>query len=308
VKLFETKAAYQSGAIPKQDYIQAMHAVHSYLYEYAEFIRETDIACIKVTDGTVTMTSRSTGVRVCCDRADKRIPPLESLNFGHYESSEQDLAFRMIDPGATVLDIGANIGWYSLNIARTVPGVHVMAFEPLPDTFNQLLRNIELNDVTNVVPHNFGFSDQEQELPFYYCPDSSGSASAANIGDRDDAKRIACKVRRLDDFVAESGAGPDFIKCDVEGAELFVFQGGMESIGRHKPVILTEMLRKWSAKFNYSPNDIIDLLSSAGYRCHTIQEGRLVRFRRMDENTVQTNFFFLHPDQHAAKIEALVSG
>jgi FkbM family methyltransferase len=307
VRLFETRAAFRSGDTLKQDYIDAMYAQHRCLYEYAEFIRETDIARIEVTDGTVVMTSRSTGVKTYCDARDKRIPPLESLNFDFYERSEMDMMFRIIEPGFTVFDIGANIGWYSLNIAKTVPNVRIMAFEPLPETFGQLSRNIELNEVTNVQAYSFGFSNKEQELPFYFCPDSSGSASAANIGGRNDAKLVRCRVRRLDDFVAESGVVPDFIKCDVEGGELFVFQGGMESIRKHKPVILSEMLRKWSAKFNYSPNDVIDLLSSAGYRCYAIQDDRLARLQRMNESTVETNFFFLHVDKHKTKIDALVS-
>jgi FkbM family methyltransferase len=305
VRLFETKAAFQSGKIGKPEYIQEMHKLHSHLFEYAEFIRNTDIARIEITDGAVVMISRSTGVRVYCDAKDKRIPPVESLNFGQYERLEMEMVLRLVEPGFTVFDIGANIGWYSLNIARVIPDIRVMAFEPLPDTFEHLSRNVELNKANNVCAYNFGFSNEEKELTFYFCPDSSGSASAMNIGERSDARLVRCRVRRMDDFVEESGAGPDFIKCDVEGAELFVFQGGMESIRKHRPIILAEMLRKWSAKFNYSPNDIIDLLSGAGYKCYAIRNSKLAEFGRMDENTVETNFFFLHPDRHAAQIHAL---
>lgn len=57
------------------------------------------------------------------------------------------------------------------------------------------------------------------------------------------------------------------------------------------------MLRKWSAKFNYHPNDIIQLLAGIGYRCFTAQNDKLVPFSRMDENTTETNFFFL-PHKH----------
>ncbi|WP_342228107.1 FkbM family methyltransferase [Rickettsiella endosymbiont of Rhagonycha lignosa] len=52
----------------------------------------------------------------------------------------------------------------------------------------------------------------------------------------------------------------DFIKCDVEGAELTIYTGGINVIREHKAIIFTEMLRKWSVKFNYHPNDIIALL------------------------------------------------
>jgi hypothetical protein len=65
------------------------------------------------------------------------------------------------------------------------------------------------------------------------------------------------------------------------------------------------MLRKWSAKFNYNPNDIIDLLFGLGYRCFTAKADQLVEFFRMDDNTIETNFFFLHSGNHSALIESL---
>jgi hypothetical protein len=111
-------------------------------------------------------------------------------------------------------------------------------------------------------------------------------------------------VRTIDEFSAEKGLKVDFIKCDVEGAELFVFQGGVKTISRDKPVIFTEMVRKWSAKFNYHPNQIIELLRGIGYRCFRAEGNALVEFPVMDENTAETNFFFLHALKHAGLIEA----
>jgi hypothetical protein len=63
------------------------------------------------------------------------------------------------------------------------------------------------------------------------------------------------------------------------------------------------MLRKWSAKFNYHPNDIIELLNSIGYLCFTIREKNLKEFHLMDENTLDTNFIFLHKENHANQIK-----
>jgi hypothetical protein len=60
-------------------------------------------------------------------------------------------------------------------------------------------------------------------------------------------------------FVAKNNAKVDFIKCDVEGAELFVYQGAKATLMQQKPIVFTEMLRKWAAKFDYHPNDIIAL-------------------------------------------------
>ncbi len=96
----------------------------------------------------------------------------------------------------------------------------------------------------------------------------------------------------------------DFIKCDVEGAELNVFRGGLKSIAKHKPIIFTEMLRKWSARYGYHPNAIIDLFHSNGYRCFVINQKMLSKVTKIDDDTVETNFFFLHKDKHASLIAA----
>ena len=90
----------------------------------------------------------------------------------------------------------------------------------------------------------------------------------------------------------------DFIKCDVEGAELLVFKGGLNTIKRDKPIIFSEILRKWSAMFNYDPNEIFDLFKSEGYLAFTVNTNVLLPFCRMDESTVETNFFFLHAEKH----------
>jgi len=97
----------------------------------------------------------------------------------------------------------------------------------------------------------------------------------------------------------------DFIKCDVEGAELFVFRGAKETIATYKPIIFTEMLRKWAKKFDYHPNEIISLFNGLGYRCFSIRNGFLSELSYMDDSTVETNFFFLHKEKHMSQLQKL---
>jgi FkbM family methyltransferase len=311
MNLKDTKSAYLSGQMSKPEYIDGMYQLHQRLFEYADFLEGTDIGKIEITDGTVVMTSRTTEVKIYCDKYDKRLAPLEILNFDFYEKTDSGMMFQLLkrlmeqrEEQVNFFDIGANIGWYTLNLAKTFEKVKFFAFEPIPMTFEKLKANVELNQV-NVNLHNFGFSNQEQELTFYYYPEGSVNASAANLSESDNVQTIPCFVKKLDDFTAEKSLTVDFIKCDVEGAELFVYQGGIESIKKNKPIIFTEMLRKWSLKFNYHPNAIIDLLCGIGYRCFTAKEDNLVDFFKMDENTMETNFFFLHSVNHATLIESL---
>src|SRR4051812_26601522 len=99
----------------------------------------------------------------------------------------------------------------------------------------------------------------------------------------------------------------DLLKCDVEGAELFVFRGGRETLARHQPIIFAEMLRKWSAKFEYHPNDIISFLRPLDYSCFALDSAGLSRCDEVTDATTQTNFIFLNTSKHRELIESCVA-
>lgn len=306
MSLASIKKRYAAGAITKSDYIAEMHKVHARLYEYSDFIRSTDIGKIEIVDGEVIMTSRATGIRMYCERSDYRIAPIEILNFGAYEENEAAMMRSLLSEGDCYFDIGANFGWYTISLAMTVRGLKVWAFEPVPKTCAYLQRNVDLNDVANVEILNFGLAENAGECVFYFYPEGSGNASLANLSERSDTEKIVCRLRRLDDVVAEMDARVDFIKCDVEGAEFLVFKGGLETLRQQRPIILTEMLRKWSARFNYHPNEMILMMRELGYRCFTAVDAKLKEFQLMDDTTLETNFFFLHDIKHADKISRLL--
>jgi FkbM family methyltransferase len=288
---------FDSGELKKPEYIDRMFEIHRNLFAYSRYIPSTDISSIEIRDHLVIMTARSSGIRIACNEEDKRIAPIEILNFGHYERDESAMMLRLIGPRDTILDVGANVGWYSLNFAKQCPLARIHAFEPIPQTFKQLEGNVVLNHVQNVQTHNIGLSNREDTLTFYYYAAGSGNASSANLADDPTTQVISCAVTTLDTYCDNAGLPVDFIKCDVEGAELLVFQGGHRTIARNKPVVFAEMLRKWSAKFNYHPNDILKLFFDLGYRCFTVRGDRLHEFFAMNEDTVETNFIFCHPDR-----------
>ena len=74
----------------------------------------------------------------------------------------------------------------------------------------------------------------------------------------------------LDQWTANQQIKPDFIKCDVEGAELLVFRGGQETLRRDQPIVFAELLRKWSKPFGYHPNDMLCLFRGLGYLCYAV--------------------------------------
>lgn len=303
--LLKLKSDYHKGKIAKTDYIAEIYKIHHHLFEYADLIGKTDLEKIEIDSHEVVMTIKKLGIKMSIIKNDHRSQPLEIFNFDQYEKEELDLTLKLIKENFVVFDIGANIGWYSIIIGKLKKNAKVYAFEPIPQTFKFLKKNIKLNRLENVILFNLGLSDKSGKFTLYFSPERTGNASFQNLSGNKKTKKIACKVTTLDDFVKKRRTRCDFIKCDVEGAELLVFKGGIKTIDKFKPIILTEMLRKWSAKFNYHPNDIIKLLRSHGYKCFSIKEGKLKELRQMNLKTTETNFFFLHQETHAIEIKNL---
>jgi FkbM family methyltransferase len=303
----DTLSKYEDGVIDKPSFIKAMYEEHhAALFDYSTYLQKTNIASIEITDDSVVMTSRDKGVKMICPPGDHRVAPIEALNFLDYETIDSAMIMRLVSPNDCVVDIGANMGWYSINIAKTYPSCKVHAFEPIPKTYAYLEKNIKLNQMENILSHHIGLSSERKDLTFYFYPEGSGNASSANLSERKDAELVTCHVEKLDDFVITNKLHVDFIKCDVEGAELFAFQGATETLQRDKPIVFTEMLRKWAAKFNYHPNEIIALFVSFGYQCFYAEGSSLKELLEMTDETVETNFFFLHSEKHADLISELV--
>lgn len=306
MKISEIHAAFSQGEISKHAFIREVYEErHAILFEYAAHLHKTNIKKIEIEDDHVIMTSRDRGVRIFCIPGDFRVVPIEILNFFDYEKSDSAMIGRLVTDGDSVLDIGANVGWYSINLALSRRKSQIHCFEPIPQTFSYLRKNLELNAVANVTAYNFGFSDSAGVFDFYFYEEGSGNASSANISDRDDVQVCQCQVTTLDQFTTEKQIAVDFIKCDVEGAELLVFRGGEKTIIRDLPIIFSEVLRKWSAKFHYDPNEIFNFFQCLGYRAFTVSDDSLKEFFVMDDATIETNFFFLHTEKHSRQIKRL---
>lgn len=302
-KIESDRRSFAQKKIEKPDFIKKMYSDwHSYLFEYAEAIEPTNVARIEITNNEVIVTTKDRGLHFIAIKNDRRIAPIAMLNFNDYELQETRMVMNLVKDNATVFDIGANVGWYSINLAAANRNAAIHAFEPIPKTFSALQKNVTLNRLNNVTLNNFGLSNHPGEFPFYYYSEGSGNASMANLSERTEIERVNCALSTIDDYSLQNNVSVDFIKCDVEGAELFVFQGGLETIKRDKPIVFSELLRKWAAKFNYQPDEILSFFDEIGYSAFTVLDEKLVLFSSMDETTVETNFFFLHKKNHLCEI------
>ena len=161
---------------------------------------------------------------------------------GSYKPAETAFLRRQVRRGMNVLDIGANIGWFTVNMAMLVgPGGRVDAFEPRDDVARCLRRTLAENRLTNALVHCCALAAENGEGLIAFAEQDSALASAhLVVGDEAPAGEATQPVplRRLDSAI---WGGVDFIKLDVAGAERLVLDGGDIVIGRDRPVILSNV-------------------------------------------------------------------
>ncbi len=306
-ELEKLRHAHETGALAKQAYIEAIHARHAALFDYTAFIAGTDVESLRILPEGVFVRSRAQQIELWLDPHDQHLVPYTLMNFRAYETAETEFLKSIAGDHWTVIDIGANCGWYSLALAKRFPGATIHACEPIPATHEVLVRNIRHNGFGNIRTHMLGFSDHATTLEFLHTPNCSGATSLIHAGqpvqDAVALQKVTCPCTTLDLFCAQHGIVPHLVKCDVEGAELMVIQGGKQALAAHKPVILIELLRKWAKKFSYHPNDVVDILGALGYRLFTIGADGLRPCPGIDDGTEETNFVFLHREQHREIIE-----
>lgn len=297
------RAAFERGELDKHAYSRAMAEQHAALTEYGELLRGTSAAKIEIADDGIWMQSRLAPVWISYDPADRGSPPIVILNFGAYEPENFALWHSLLPAGASIADIGANIGWYTLHAAALDPSATVVAFEPVPKSFEQLRRAIVRNGLSRVTTENVAVADHTDGLTLIADLSIAGAASVHPTIMLDHPQTIHVSSVTLDGYAKEHALHFDAIKLDVEGGELAVLRGATQILTTDRPLVFCEMLRRHARAFGYHPNDIITLMAGHGYRCFTLSGGRLQAFAEMTEETMQTNFFFLHTEAHAARID-----
>jgi FkbM family methyltransferase len=177
--------------------------------------------------------------------------------------------------GNVFVDIGANVGWYTLLAASIVgDGGTVHCFEPRPQTVDHLAQTIALNRLERCVTlHRCGLSDADGEMMLVWSPSSGnpgGSHLAGEVPPGMRGENVALttldglKLPRL-----------DFLKIDVEGAEMRVFAGGRKTIEQCRPVILSEISPEMLSRVSGSSTEAyFSYFAGLGYRCYVIDGER----------------------------------
>lgn len=210
------------------------------------------------------------------------------IYLGDYERWESRMVRRLLRPGMTFVDIGANIGYFSLLAARLVKSTgHVYAVEPSPYAFGRLRRTIADNRLESLVlVEPVGLGAEPGSTKLYDSHPSNHTPSM--FGDENAAARVV-PITTLDDLFAKWGVSHvDLLKIDVEGYEPKVFAGAKEALARRKiKAILCEFNGHWLAQGGSSSAKLYRLLLDAGF------EDQNGRGRVPSETELENRLFIL---------------
>lgn len=173
----------------------------------------------------------------------------------------------LLQPGMVVYDVGANVGFQALLAAHLVTAQgRVLCFEPVPENARQVAHNAALNGFSHLTVDELALGDEDGEAKFIISELGSwGSLASVRVPARATGERKV-QVRRLDNLVKERGyPPPGAIKCDVEGAEVQVLTGALETLRAARPILFVDL---------HGTNEkVASLLEDAGYALHGLGKG-----------------------------------
>lgn len=191
---------------------------------------------------------------------------------GTYEPELQDAITRWVQPGTVIYDVGANIGYVSLLLARrTGMGERVFAFEALPGNLERLRANVDLSGMAARV-HVVAAAvvDGQHPVRFWVGPSGGMGKADGSAGRQDVTYSEAIEVTglSLDHFVYQLGnPPPQVVKMDIEGGEVLALPGMQRLLAEAHPLLLMELHGPEAAKTTW------EMLTQAGYRICQMQAG-----------------------------------
>jgi FkbM family methyltransferase len=190
---------------------------------------------------------------------------------GDFEPSTARLLHSRLRDGDIAVDVGANIGFFTLVASQRVgPSGKVYAFEPVPSTNAALRDNLRINSAGNVVVHQVALSNCDGMVTIYEGPArNKGLSSMRRIDDA--ARELNVPSAALDHIDLDTGP-IRLVKIDVEGAEQLVIEGMVECLKRWHPWLIVEITDGFLARFGHSALSLSGKLRELGYRMYEIND------------------------------------
>ena len=206
---------------------------------------------------------------------------------GYHHLNECLFLDSILKQNMTFVDVGANQGEFTLFAAQRLVNGKVIAFEPVETNLKALKTNVSLNNFSNVVVEPFGLFNEEKKLPVYTSFDQElnggrheGLSTIYPDQYRSEIEEtISLKV--FDDLYFNQLERFDFLKIDIEGAELYALQGMKESLKKFHPIILIEISTETVKNAGYSADELVQFLIELGYHPHSLFRGKLIKEKNL---------------------------
>jgi FkbM family methyltransferase len=202
--------------------------------------------------------------------------------FSEYHSASrnvqtEEFAFLMTYPfgDGIVLDVGANLGLFSILVSKRSPSRDIVAFEPNASTFAALERNIERNQAVNVACHQLAVAAHDGVVTFASRENARANASITTMTRPTSDQAIEVSCTTLDSFCATRTTGRiALLKVDVEGFESLVFRGAEKLFSTRRPaVIYFEVCPGLTRAAGFDPAEPARWIADHGYRLHRLGPG-----------------------------------
>jgi FkbM family methyltransferase len=222
------------------------------------------------------------------------------LEFGSdFERAERECAFSYMadSPGAVFIDVGGNCGLYSLNLLKRFNDARAYCFEPVPSSHRTIEVNANHNGLSErltLVQKALGDKSSTVRMTASY---SAMDHIVVGNGDQELSPLVIdVEMITLDGYVREHGVSRvDFMKCDVEGAELLVLKGAQNLLKEFSPPILIEIEARHTQRFNYSPQEIDSFLRNFNYEpCVPLRAGDIEKLPSIDKGIAEGHHNFLY--------------
>ena len=191
-----------------------------------------------------------------------------------FEKFETELFKSLIREGMVVVDIGAYAGYYSL-VAANLVGEEgkVYAFEPNPENYVLLLKNLEVNRCQNVIPVQKAIADRNGRTRLFLAQENKGDSRL--FDSNDGRESIIVDVTSLDAFFKERDYRVDVIKMDIQGSEMAALKGMTKILEKNDYLkILTEFWPNGIRMSGASPEEFLKKLVEFGFELYHINEKR----------------------------------
>lgn len=154
-----------------------------------------------------------------------------------WEPNETHWVSRFVRPGDVFVDIGANVGYYTLVASRLVGDTgHVYAFEPDPIAFSILERNVALNGITNVTLEQKAVSNEKGSIQLFLSEKNKGDHQIYE--GNEERRAIDVEAVKLDDYFVDYDGAVNFVKIDTQGAEGVILEGMQEVIAANDDIVM----------------------------------------------------------------------